>query len=81
MKMYTRFACFKAGALAVGIVVTLAGCATDKAFQDAMAKKEDKEAATGSSIMRKDRSSDVIVVSPDALADKRGNPAAPKAGN
>ncbi len=79
MKKTSGLPFFTATALVFGLM--LGGCATDKAFQEAMAKKEEKEAATGSNIMRKDRSGDVVVVSPDALVDKRNNPAAPKAGN
>jgi hypothetical protein len=79
MKRIPSLPFFTATTIALGLM--LGGCATDKAFQEAMAKKEEKEAATGSNIMRKDRSGDVVVVSPDALVDKRNNPVAPKAGN
>lgn len=79
--MKTTFNFVFASATMLAASTLLGGCATDKAFQDAMAKKEEKEAATGTNIMRKDRSSDVIVVSPDAIADKRNNPSPPKAGS
>ena len=79
MKMIFKFVFASATILATSTL--LGGCATDKAFQEAMAKKEEKEAATGSNIMRKDRGSDVIVVSPDAIADKRNNPTPPRAGS
>jgi hypothetical protein len=79
MKKISSVPFFTATTIVFGLM--FGGCATDKAFQEAMAKKEEKEAATGSNIMRKDRSSDVVVVNPDALIDKRNNPSAPKAGN